>query len=535
MKNSVSVGVYLVRKIRQALACVIALCVGLAATPVSYDSSPFVTKSRNKFMLNGHEYRALGFNSYYLDVGNWNRSDAEIKSVFDTAKAKGMTVFRATDIIYDFNISDINLQFSETVWAHMDHVLNIAQAEGIKVILDLSNIPHTLDNFSPPVDFMNPVNYSLYDRLYSFVPNRVNTINGLQYKNDPTIIGYVISGEPVLFGNQYDANGNQIVTEFGSRDANNYEQMITHAATILKQNDPNHLVSAGGFNHFEAGTQIDNTGHHYWETVWSMPNIDYASMHVYPSNPLPVPSGEWVNLPSYKSFADSVSKPFMVEEWGLDQSQTTDPIEQQSYFNYAFETTYESGEPIMILWSWHTGTNYDIFPGQSANQDLLVQIISNYGSEWETPPSDAPPGIVPNGCYKIVELESGKVMDVYNNSNSNGGNVELYTYGAGNNQKWIITHLGNNVYKMINVRSGLALDVAGASKVAGANVQQYKSNNGSNQQWRLQPTAGGYYSILSVNSGLVLDVSGASTADGANVQQWYNYGTSNQQWSFQAP
>ncbi|MBA2392516.1 MAG: RICIN domain-containing protein [Ktedonobacteraceae bacterium] len=88
----------------------------------------------------------------------------------------------------------------------------------------------------------------------------------------------------------------------------------------------------------------------------------------------------------------------------------------------------------------------------------------------------------------------------------------------------------NAHYKLVNVNSGKDLDVTGASTADGALVVQWTDHAGTNQQWNII-AVGSSYKLVNVNSGKDLDVTGASTADGALVVQWTDHGGTNQQWN----
>jgi len=214
--------------------------------------------------------------------------------------------------------------------------------------------------------------------------------------------------------------------------------------------------------------------------------------------------------------------------------------------------------------SWHTwglewGPGYAIWYKDGTVKKAIygthvpnvpMYLILNSGMRWDadsTTPSPnyfivdyvrlytLPAGPVANGIYRIVNRKSGKVLDVANQSTANGANVQQWGWNGGNNQRWCITHLGNNQYKIIGVQSGKALDVNASSTADGANVQIWTYSGANNQRWTITATSGGYYSIRAVHSGKALDVAGQSTADGANVQQWSYWGGDNQQWKFETP
>ncbi|HLP08785.1 MAG TPA: cellulase family glycosylhydrolase [Opitutaceae bacterium] len=145
-------------------------------------------------------------------------------------------------------------------------------------------------------------------------------------------------------------------------------------------------------------------------------------------------------------------------------------------------------------------------------------------------------GIIANGIYRIVARHSGKALEVGGFARTDGSNVQQWGYAWGENQRWVITHLGNNQYSIIGAQSGKALDVNGAKTTNGTNVQIWTYRGGANQKWTLTATSEGYYRLTPTHAtGSCLDVNGVSSTDGANVQIWSYVGGANQQWKFEAP
>jgi hypothetical protein len=62
--------------------------------------------------------------------------------------------------------------------------------------------------------------------------------------------------------------------------------------------------------------------------------------------------------------------------------------------------------------------------------------------------------------------------------------VEQQTWTGEAHQRWTVTDRGG-VYSIVNVNSGKALDVAGISTENGANVHQWADVGGDNQHWQL--------------------------------------------------
>lgn len=131
---------------------------------------------------------------------------------------------------------------------------------------------------------------------------------------------------------------------------------------------------------------------------------------------------------------------------------------------------------------------------------------------------------VGDGYYRIVNVNSGKVLDVAGASRRNGTVVQQYAWNGSNAQKWQLVNTGSG-YKFVSaLGSSYVLDLAAASTANGTRVQLYRWNGSKAQLWGLtqitQTVADGYYTVTNERSGKVLDVSGASLEDGANVQQY---------------
>ncbi len=190
------------------------------------------------------------------------------------------------------------------------------------------------------------------------------------------------------------------------------------------------------------------------------------------------------------------------------------------------KTTSQS--PIVVVDQWtgyndSTDTIDGVHPNSSGNPKIAAK--------WY-PPLTAQIKAVSGGTYyKLVNRNSGKVLDVTGASTANGANIIQWTDSGTANEQWSIVSVGNGYSKLISRSSGKALDVTGASTANGAQVIQWADSGTTNQQWNIVSVGNGYSKLVSRNSGKVLDVTGASTANGANVIQWTDSGTANQQWS----
>ncbi|MEC0091107.1 RICIN domain-containing protein [Paenibacillus macquariensis] len=134
--------------------------------------------------------------------------------------------------------------------------------------------------------------------------------------------------------------------------------------------------------------------------------------------------------------------------------------------------------------------------------------------------------------YKIVNKNSGKVMDVKGAYLDDSTSVVQYADNGGTNQQWQFVDMGRGIYKIKNHNSGKMLEIQGESTSDGGQAVQYHDTEwrGVNQEWKLIDAGGGYYSIVNINSDKVLDVKGESTSNSASIIQYTGRGSSNQLW-----
>ncbi|WP_211748209.1 RICIN domain-containing protein [Paenibacillus sp. Marseille-Q4541] len=134
--------------------------------------------------------------------------------------------------------------------------------------------------------------------------------------------------------------------------------------------------------------------------------------------------------------------------------------------------------------------------------------------------------------YKIVNKNSGKVMDVKGAYLDDSASVIQYTDNGGTNQQWQFVDMGRGIYKIKNHNSGKMLEIQGESTSDSAQAIQYHDTEwrGVNQEWKLIDAGGGYYNIVNINSDKVLDVKGESTSNSASIIQYTGRGSSNQLW-----
>jgi len=144
------------------------------------------------------------------------------------------------------------IRYNEELFRDMDRGLAIAAKEGVRVMIPLVDNWAWFGGFaewaalSGVQDFWNdPKAKSDFKAFITWLLNRKNTVTGVLYKNDPTIMAWEL-------GNEIDKAS---------------PEWIHDMAAHIKRHDPNHLIVDGGHKHIPAislqDTNIDILTTHY--------------------------------------------------------------------------------------------------------------------------------------------------------------------------------------------------------------------------------------------------------------------------------
>lgn len=139
---------------------------------------------------------------------------------------------------------------------------------------------------------------------------------------------------------------------------------------------------------------------------------------------------------------------------------------------------------------------------------------------------------IATGVSMIITSVANKklVTDVTSASTANRARVQLYSSNNTNAQKYRFESIGNGTYKIVNINSGKVLDVSGGSTANGAALQQYTSNNTVAQQWTVRNYGSGKIALVSVNANKAVDIPGGNAVQQAQLQLYSPNGTVAQQW-----
>ncbi|HET7456029.1 MAG TPA: hypothetical protein VFJ74_00130 [Gemmatimonadaceae bacterium] len=206
---------------------------------------------------------------------------------------------------------------------------------------------------------------TLYERYVAAVVGRKNTITGVAYRDDPTIMAWQLSNEPRGFSHSDD-----------------YVKWVDRVGAFVKKHAPNQLVSLGGEGKLDRGTPGTAT---QFERVSRSPFLDYLTIHVWIENWGwfdPTKSDSTFNrslgrtmsyLADHVAIARAVNKPIVVEEFGVsrdgrDYAPAAPTTVRDRYLETVLESIYylsTEDHPVVAggnVWSW-SGEGRPVRPG----------------------------------------------------------------------------------------------------------------------------------------------------------------------------
>ncbi|EMS54429.1 Mannan endo-1,4-beta-mannosidase 1 [Triticum urartu] len=230
-----------------ALSVLVLLCVH-GGQEAEAAGGGFVRAQGPRFVINGSPYYANGFNAYWLMTMAADPAQrGKVTSALSQAAARGLSVART----WAFSDGGSNAlqyapgSYNENTFKGLDFVLSEARKNGIKVILSLVNNYDTFGGKKQYVEwargrgqavgseddfFTNSLVKGFYKNHVKTVLTRVNTVTGVAYKNDPTILAWELMNEPRC---QSDLSGRTI------------QSWIREMAAHVKSIDGNHMLEAG--------------------------------------------------------------------------------------------------------------------------------------------------------------------------------------------------------------------------------------------------------------------------------------------------
>jgi mannan endo-1,4-beta-mannosidase len=341
----------------------------------------FVTVEGNHFMLMSERYNFLGTNLWYGPLlgmaekpGNRQRLIREL----DDLKSLGITNLRimgASEATKFDNTVTPAFQtapshYNEKVLTGLDFLLAEMGKRNMKAVIYLGNNwiwtggfaqlvswatgKENPNLFLPEYNWVDFMNFSarmydneearqIYFNYIAMLINRINTLTGQTYKEDPTIMAWQLANEP------RPGEGPQAEQNFL-----HFSKWVEQSAALIKKLDKNHLVSTGSEG--LAGCLQSET---LYKEIHQYKNIDYLTAHLWilnwdwydPKNPdTTFPKAlelAQTYLNRHIEFATEIGKPLVIEEFGIPRDNHSyspgSPTEfRDQYYQKIFEIIYRN-------------------------------------------------------------------------------------------------------------------------------------------------------------------------------------------------
>ena len=265
--------------------------------------SPFIRVENGQFIRNSRPYSYIGTNFWYGPIlaseargGDYDRLVREL----DTLKSLGIDNLRVLvggdgpDGVFSHIEPTLQKEpgvYNNTILTGLDRFLDELGKRDMQAVLYLNNswewsggygqylewagagkalIP-LLDGYGPFMQQMaqfstNQKAQELFFNHLKTIVGRTNTVTGKPYREDPAIFSWQIGNEPRCFSDD------PVVRE-------GFIRWLTEAARLIKEIDPNHMVSTG--NEGLMGCENDPV---LLEAVAAIPDVDYMTIHIWPYN-----------------------------------------------------------------------------------------------------------------------------------------------------------------------------------------------------------------------------------------------------------
>ena len=386
----------------------------------NFSAQNFIKVNNNHFIKNGKPYYFIGTNYWYggmLASKNGNRE--RLKKELDELKSLGITNLRVMATAeggdQDYTVIPATQptqgKYNQDLLEGLDFFLNELKKRDMDAILYLTNnwewsggmakylewngygkVPNP--NLKPNTwpQFMSytaqfhqcePCKNSFLEHI-KFMLNRKNSVNGIPYKQDKTIMAWEVANEPRIWNLENEKA---------------FTNWLNEVASTIKSIDKNHLLTTGSEG--KAGSNDDIAA---FERTHNNPNIDYLTMHIWPKN------WGWYNINDEKNstevaikktndyidehikVAQNLKKPLVLEEFGFPREKESldkkASVENRNhYYEFVFEkmkTSIKAGLPFSALNFWGYG-------GLGKNNPENGKW--NLGDDYTTDPPQEPQGL----------------------------------------------------------------------------------------------------------------------------------------------
>jgi mannan endo-1,4-beta-mannosidase len=256
------------------------------AAPAPLKAGAFVRADGPRLVLEGKPFRFVGANLGVMHDAPWR---SRYRETIAAAACDGLTVGRiwalgeGTPDAEAWRRQGSLFRAGPDGWIedsfrHLDRVLAAARQRGVRLIVTLANnwgdyggVPMYLrwagvdpEEWGGRTKFFTDEKIRGWYRAHlQRVVGRVNSVTGVPYRDDPTILAWELMNESTYVGD--DA-------------ARARRAWIAEMARFIKKLDPNHLVSPGLLGYDSRREREE------WLRVMQLPEVDFCDLHFYPTD-----------------------------------------------------------------------------------------------------------------------------------------------------------------------------------------------------------------------------------------------------------
>jgi mannan endo-1,4-beta-mannosidase len=375
--------------------CLLALVLILSISACSEKNEGFVTVRDGQFILNDEPLYFMGTNFWYGAVlgssakgGDRDRLIREL----DFMKESGITNLRVLVGAEGPENSEYRVQptllkepgvYNENLLEGLDFLLAEMGKRDMKAVLFLTNswdwsggIGQYLEwngygespvIMAPDFDWPKYQEYmgqfyhcqscvEQYHQHIEYIIGRENSVTGIDYVNDPTIMTWQVGNEP---------------RPFGENNVPAFKAVMKSTVALIKKLAPNQLASIGS-----EGMMGSQNSYEVFEEVHADSNVDYLTFHVWPKNWRYI---DWDDVPGtidaaiektaeymdkHIDIARKLKKPLVAEEFGVPRDNhgysPDEPVtSRDKYYEFIFSRVLEHSHNNDVL----AGSNFWSYGG----------------------------------------------------------------------------------------------------------------------------------------------------------------------------
>jgi hypothetical protein len=268
-----------------------------ATAAVTGPVSSFVTVCGSQLCLRGTAFRIKGATAY----GQYGNASSEIA----TAKSGGLNTLELVE--FDSNYHDLADTEASDTWNTVDAFIAAAGQAGLHVVLNLSEYGqslqaagYTMSSAATGSNWPNLGWQGDWNQYVDFIANRVNTVSGVGYKNDPTIAMVEIWGEIPA------PNGDGGPPSCASTCWTTAQMQAFYANTEARwhADAPNILISSGGFSYLnDSGSGIP------WQAIMSNSSNAVCDLEINSYD------DRDTTVPMVTPYCQQLAKPWFLAAW----------------------------------------------------------------------------------------------------------------------------------------------------------------------------------------------------------------------------